>query len=129
MDIGQLDEVADLFRRRLEPLILALLATQSPRKFRGIGTELLALLGGHLDDNAITRALAGLTKRGLIVKASNMAGRRDFPDYWITRKGHQRHAVYCAILAAYAKTSQAAAGSSTTATVHDIGAQRDSKAA
>jgi DNA-binding HxlR family transcriptional regulator len=93
-------QIADLFRFRWDPPILAVLA-ERPLRFRALLRRLEAHVGDHVDDNALSRSLHRLTRMEYVRAESERIGQRDFPFYSITRAGRDHVATYDAFIALY----------------------------
>jgi len=86
IDIDAIVRVADLFRFRWDPAVLAVLA-ERPFRFRALHTRLVTQIGEHVDDNALTRSLHRLTRAGLIQADSRRMGSRPIKIYGLSDKG------------------------------------------
>lgn len=100
IDIDTLVRIAEYFRFRWDPPILAELA-QRPSRFRALASRLETHVGEHVDDNALSRSLHRLTRSGLITADGSRVGRRDFKVYRLTAKGHQQVHTYVALVAVF----------------------------
>ncbi|GIE89739.1 hypothetical protein [Actinoplanes regularis] len=100
IDIEQLLRIADLFRFRWDPPILAALA-EMPCRFRALHKKLEVHVGEHVDDNALTRSLYRLTRAELVMIDSVQSGRRSIKMYSLGDKGREQLATYEAIVAVY----------------------------
>ena len=100
IDIEQLVLIADMFRFRWDPPILAVLA-ERPFRFRALHSRLEAHVGEHVDDNALTRSLHRLTRAGLARVDSVRTGKRPIKTYSLSDMGREHLAAYEAIVAIY----------------------------
>lgn len=107
IDISALVRIADLFRFRWDPPILAVLAERQLR-FRALHTQLESHIDEHVDDNALTRSLKRLTRLGMIRVDSKRLGNRMIKAYSLSDKGHERLTAYVAIITVYAHLEQPA---------------------
>lgn len=90
-----------MFRFRWDPPILAVLA-EKPFRFRALHARLVAQVGEHVDDNALTRSLQRLTRSGLVRADSKRSGNRLINTYCLSDQGREHLATYEAIVAVYA---------------------------
>jgi DNA-binding HxlR family transcriptional regulator len=100
IDIEQLIRIADLFRTRWDPPILAVLA-EKPFRFRALHSQLEAHVGEHVDDNALTRSLHRLTRSNLVRVDSKRSGNRLIKTYSLSENGREQLATYEAIVDVY----------------------------
>jgi len=100
IDIDVLIRIAEFFRFRWDPPILAELA-ERPSRFRALASRLETHVGEHVDDNALSRSLHRLTRSGLVTAECSRVGRRDVKLYRLTRSGREHVATYGAFVAAY----------------------------
>lgn len=100
IDIDTLVRIAEYFRFRWDPPILAELA-QRPSRFRALASRLETHVGEHVDDNALSRSLQRLTRSGLVTADDNRVGRRDFKVYRLTAKGREHVRTYGALVAVF----------------------------
>lgn len=105
IDIDALVRIAEYFRFRWDPPILAELAERASR-FRALASRLETHVGEHVDDNALSRSLHRLTRTGLITADCTQVGRRDYKLYRPTGKGHQHVKTYAAVTTAYTHLDQ-----------------------
>jgi DNA-binding PadR family transcriptional regulator len=101
IDIDALVRIADLFRLRWDPAVLAVLA-ERPSRYRALHTRLESHVGEHVDDNALTRCLQRATRSGLIRADSKRLGSRIIKTYALTERGRDQLMTYEAIVAVYA---------------------------
>ncbi|GAA0447908.1 hypothetical protein Aca07nite_73430 [Actinoplanes capillaceus] len=90
-----------MFRFRWDPPILAVLA-EKPFRFRALHAQLVAHVGEHVDDNALTRSLQRLTRSGLVQADSQQSGNRQINTYRLSDKGRVRLVAYEAMVTVYA---------------------------
>lgn len=100
IDIDKLVRIAEYFRFRWDPPILAELA-QRPSRFRALASRLETHVGEHVDDNALSRSLHRLTRSGLVTADGNRIGGRDFKVYRLTAKGREHVNTYGALVAVF----------------------------
>jgi DNA-binding PadR family transcriptional regulator len=100
IDIDVLARVAEYFRFRWDPPILAELA-QRPSRFRALASRLETHVGEHMDDNALSRSLQRLTRSGLVTADGNRVGRRDVKVYRLTALGREHVRTYRALVTAF----------------------------
>lgn len=101
IDIDALVRIADLFRHRLDPAVVAVLA-ERPYRYRALHTRLETHLGEHVDDNAVSRSLHRLTKAGAIRADSKHIGSRIIKTYALADKGESYLVTYEALARAFA---------------------------
>jgi DNA-binding HxlR family transcriptional regulator len=100
LNIERYLEIAELFRFRWDPAILAALA-EGPHRFRALRTRIEDEMDEHMDDNALSRSLRRLEKEGYIASRKLQVGRRQVPVYTITDVGLDNVRLYAAIIATY----------------------------
>jgi DNA-binding HxlR family transcriptional regulator len=103
-DVGTIIHIAEYFRFRWDPPILAELG-QRPSRFRALASRLETQLGAHLNDNALSRSLHRLTRHGLITADCDKVGRRDLKVYRLTPKGVQHAQTYEVLIAAFTRNA------------------------
>lgn len=101
IDIDVLVRIADLFRHRLDPAVLAVLA-ERPYRYRALTNRLTAQVRAHVDDNAVSRSLKRLTRFGLVRADSKHHGSRAINIYMLTDNGRELCLTYEAIATGYA---------------------------
>jgi DNA-binding HxlR family transcriptional regulator len=101
IDIDALVRIADLFRFRWDPPVLAILA-ERPYRYRALHTRLTTHFCGHMDDNALSRSLHRLTRFGLVHADSQSFGSRDINTYALADKGRETLRTYEALASVYA---------------------------
>jgi DNA-binding HxlR family transcriptional regulator len=101
IDIDALVRIADLFRHRMDPAVLAVLA-ERPYRFRALSNRLTAQVRVHVDDNAVSRSLKRLTRHGLVRADSKRHGTREINLYMLTDTGREMYLTYEAIHNGYA---------------------------
>lgn len=101
IDIDTLVRIADLFRHRLDPAVLAVLA-ERPYRYRALHNRLTAQVREHVDDNALSRSLQRLTRHGLVRADSKHHGSRPINIYTLTNDGREQMLTYEAIATGYA---------------------------
>ena len=93
IDAKTLDQIAERFRFRWDPPILAVLADRALR-FRAIHRQLELTVGDHVDDNTLSRSLRRLIRVGHVTVETKRIGQRDFPFYGITAAGREQLNTY-----------------------------------
>lgn len=101
IDIDALVRIADLFRYRWDPAVLAVLA-ERPYRYRALHTRLESHVGEHVDDNALTRSLQRITRSGMVRADSKRFGSRVIKTYVLTDRGRDNLMTYEAIVTVYA---------------------------
>jgi DNA-binding HxlR family transcriptional regulator len=101
IDIDTLVRIADLFRYRWDPAVLAVLA-ERPYRYRALHSRLESHVGEHVDDNALTRSLHRVTRSGLVRADSNRSGSRAIKTYALTDRGRNHMMTYQALVTVYA---------------------------
>jgi DNA-binding PadR family transcriptional regulator len=99
-------EMADLFRFRWDPAILAVIADR-PSRFRALATALERQIDEHVDDNALWRSLRRLQRSGHIESRKLAVGRREVPVYTITAAGATQLKTYGAFIDVYERINVA----------------------
>jgi len=98
IDTQTLARIAEHFRHRWDPLVLAELSEQ-PSRFRALASRLETHVGEHVDDNALSRSLHRLTRFGLVTAERRSVGRRDLKTYRLTRTGREQVGTFAAFVA------------------------------
>ena len=118
IDIDALVRIADLFRHRLDPAVVAVLA-ERPYRYRALHTRLETHLGEHVDDNAVSRSLHRLTKIGAIRADSKHFGSRVIKTYSRADKCESYLTTYEALACVLAHLDMARDECDGTCPVHD----------
>jgi DNA-binding PadR family transcriptional regulator len=92
--------IADLFRFRWDPAVLACLAEQ-PRRNGALARTLGLRVGDRVEDNTLYRSLGRLRRGGLVTAEQIAAAGHNVPIYRITSHGRTLHDLYDAIAAGY----------------------------
>lgn len=100
IDVDVYLEIADLFRFRWDPAVLAVLA-ERPYRFRALARQLEARINDHVDDNALSRSLHRLTRAKHVEATKTRVGRREVPVYTISNEGTRYLQTYGAFIATY----------------------------
>jgi DNA-binding PadR family transcriptional regulator len=110
--------IADLFRFRWDPAVLACLAEQ-PCRNGALARTLGLRVGDRVEDNTLYRSLGRLRRGGLVTAQQIAAAGHNVPIYRITSHGRTLHDLYGAIAAGY-PAPPAAQPSTAPATTVDI---------
>lgn len=100
LDVRILLELAEMFRFRWDPAILACLAG-SPLRFRELARLASYRIGDRLEDNALSRSLDRLQRQRLVRAEQTTLGRRNVPVYQITALGRTHLDRYQALVHTY----------------------------
>jgi len=111
--------IADLFRFRWDPAVLACLAEQ-PCRNGALARTLGLRVGDRVEDNTLYRSLGRLRRGGLVTAEQIAAAGRNVPVYRITSHGRTLHDLYDTIAASYPASPVAQPTTVPAATV-DIG--------
>jgi DNA-binding PadR family transcriptional regulator len=109
IDIRTLFEIAEMFRFRWDPAILACLEEQ-PLRYRALARQLGSRIDDRVEDNALSRSLGRLRRNGLVAAHRTMVGRRTVPTYHITDEGHGRLDRYRSLAQAFQRSGDGGSG-------------------